>query len=188
LGASSDVELLARVVRNPGRLVMSPGSTSGAFPYGGTSLGLTRGGELVVDVRYAENRDPASGAVNEIARRTVETPRLVFVVEGPSWDEDLVAAAFSRTVSLPTQSPPDVRAEGTLLPGVVQATSPILFAADDPKGKSVYFKRPLVIVHLGLPVPFSWRKAGLPIVIVPSPHSGATSGHWQIARLGNLVL
>jgi hypothetical protein len=192
LGASSDVDLLARVVRNPGRLVLAPLSSSAAFPYQGTPLGLTRGGKVFLDVRYQENRDPASGAIQEIARRWVEFPRLVFLVEGPGWDEDVLASAFaSTTVSSAATYPPETRANGTIFPSVVRASAPILFAADDPKGKSVYFKRPLVIFQFGESVPLSLReKAGLPIVIIPTPHQGTSKVNpfWQIGRLGSLAL
>jgi hypothetical protein len=191
MGAASDAELLRRVVRNPGRLVLGPTSAGGAFPHGGTSLGLTRGGRLRMDGRFEETRDPASGAIQEVARRWVEFPRLVFLLEGVAWDEDLLAAAFASTTSISSRAPAEVRANGTILPSVLQATSPILFEADDPRGKSVYFKRPLVIFQFGEAIPFMMKeKAGFPLVIVPTPHTGTSSiaAFWQIARLENLSL
>lgn len=192
--AAQDPELLARAIRNPGRLVVAPTTTSGAFPYGGTPVGLVTAAELEWDVRYQENRDPASGgAISEVARRSVEFPRLALMLDGPQRDEDALLAIFTQATpfsGLAVQSPRETRLEGTLLPRVVAAWLPLLFASLDPLGECAYFRRPVPLLSLRKSVEYAAkRKAGLPILFAPTPDAAwATIPYWQVGRLENLTL
>lgn len=204
MGAASADELLARVLHNPGRLCVSPTSTTSDFPHGGTSLGEVVAVDLELDVAYQEIRDPASGALAKVIRRRVEVPRLIFLLAGPSWDEDTLAAVLTQTRSaanLTIKKPAETRLEGTVIPYPVAAWEPILFSSIDPRGKSVYFRRPVGRLQLGRAVAFARdRKAGLPLVFDPTPNSTGvqvtastaatpvSSPYWQIARLENVTL
>lgn len=188
MGAATDAELLARVVRNPGRLALGPTNLALPFPFGGKSLGFTRGLELVWDFVQGVTRDPTSGVVTEVTRRRVEVPDLVGLAEGVAWDEDLLVALYTQTSVFGSGSNTDVRIEGTQIPAVVPAWQRVVFAADDARGKSVLLRRPvprLVQQSMALALKL---KCGLPFRLTPTPSSDVTGPFWQIARLGNLVL
>ena len=204
MGEATDAELLQRALRNPGRLCSAPNSTTSAFPHGGMSLGYVVAVDLEWDTAYQEIRDPLSGALQKVLRRRVEVPRLAILVDGPSWDEDYLAAVLTQAragSSLTVKKPAEARGEGSVLPFPVAAWEPLLFSPIDPRGKAVYFRRPVGRLQPGRAVAFAQeRKAGLPIVFDPTPNStgvqttssGATSypssPYWQIARLENLTL
>jgi len=190
MGTSTDAERLALAVKNPGRFILAPTTTSGPWPYGGTSLGLVTECELDWDVLITLKRDPASGAIVE-ASRGVETPILTCVIDGVAWDEDVLAAVFTRTSgALPVTSPAEVQIGGTAIPAVVPAWQPVLFAALDPRHKSIYFRRPIPLLSLRSAVAFAQnRKAGLPVKFIPTPDTAwATTPPWQISRLENITL
>ena len=84
MGAALDTALLARITRNPGRLVLGPTTKSGGLPYGGKTLGYVRELRLEVETHYQESRDPSSKALLELGRRGVEVYRLYCVIEGPA--------------------------------------------------------------------------------------------------------
>jgi hypothetical protein len=204
MGAATDAELLARVVRNPGRLCVSPSSTTSDFPHGGTALGEVVDVVLEWDVAYQEIRDPLCGALSKLVRRRIEVPRLAFLLAGPAWDEDVIAAILTQTraaANLTVKKPAETRLEGSVIPYPVAAWNPILFSPLDPRGKAVYFRRPIGRIRLGSATAFAQdRKAGFPLVFDPTPNSTGvqvslspatsypSSPYWQIARLENLVL
>lgn len=192
MGSASDIEKLAQAVRNPGRLILGPTSTTGSFPYGGVSLGFVSEAEVIPDARYQESMDPASGALAEVARRSVENLRIVCLLD-EAWDEDALMAIFTKSTpstGLAFQSPPETRVEGAMIPAVVPAWSPLLFAADDPNQKSVYIRRPVPRLSLRDSVRFSKTyRAGLPVVFSATPDlAWATTPPWQICRLENVTL
>ena len=190
MGATPNTELLQKSLRNPGRLVINPTTRSGGYPWGGTGLGLVRTVEVEFDGRYTEIRDPASGVVVEVRRKVVETPRIAVVLEGPTWDEDALAAVFSRAPTVNRVLPAETRPQGTLTPNVVSAWHPILFVPHDKYGKCVYFRRPAPLLSFRRSVEFSMaRNAGLPLVFIPTPDQNyQTTPYWQICRIGNLQL
>lgn len=193
MGAASDTTLLARALRNPGRLVLNPSNLAGTFPYGGTSLGFVREARLSFDVAYRELRDPTSGAVLKVVRKTVEVPRLAVALDGPQWDENATAGLFTKTTaaaSLPHPSPAETRLEGTLLPAVVPTWGTLLFDAEDPKHPSVGFRNAVPKLDPTRMVAFArLLKASLFVVFVPVPDTSWTSSpYWSICRRENMTL
>lgn len=189
MGTLSDVELLARSLKNPARLCLAPTTTSGSFPYSGTSLGFARATRLRYDVIYDRRYDPTTRQLREVGRIGVENVALLGILDG--YDEDLIAAIYTKTTaaaSLAVPYPPEVRIEGATVPAVVPAIAAVLFASIDPRQKSVYFRRPVVTIDMADPITqYALRRnAGLPFVIEPTPPSGKKP--WQIARLENLTL
>lgn len=195
MGAAIDLERLAQAVRNPGRFVVAPvpvaGRLAGAFPFGGTDLGPISQVELDWLAKYEDVDDPASGVHVETECLDVEVPRIHVLIQGPSWDEDVIAAACTKTTAGRVASPVERRIEGTLIPrALISAWNPILFAPDDPNHKAVLFRRPEARLSLRKSVAFAQRLgAGLPIVFLPTPDDAwATTPYWQIARMENLSL
>jgi len=190
---TSDKDLLARAVRNPGRFILGPTQTTGGGTYGGVSLGFHRDGEAVWRSDYVQVRDPASGRIVEIGRNGADYPEVYALVDGPSWDEDMLQGIFAR-FTRPSQNavptPAETRIDGTIIPSNVLAWPPILFAADDPAHKSIYFRRPLPTLSLRQGVALSQAlRAGLPVRFIPSPDSAwVTVPDYQIARIENIVL
>lgn len=193
MGASSDLELLAMAVRNPGRLCLGPTTVTGGFPHGGTSLGVITDAELVWDSAYVEHRDPMGGTLSEVWHDSVTFPRIYVTLQGPQWDEDALLALFAQRTpadSLTYVSPAETRIGGTVVPSQVPFWPPLLFSAADPAQRSVYFRRPCPVLSLRESVRLSQvHKAGLPLVFCPIPDSAnATTPFWQSARLENITL
>jgi hypothetical protein len=201
VGAASDPELLRRILRNPCRLCVDPTDTALDFPHGGTSLGLIMDFDIDFEVRYTRILDPASGALTELSRRSVENVKISLLVDGPDWDEDLIAAAFSRSRSMSTYAPTETRLEAATVPYPVAAWRPILVSPVDRRGKALYVRRPVPLLPLGRSVAWArQRKAGLPLIFEPTPNStgvlggsdsaagGPSSPYWQLARLENITL
>lgn len=192
MGAATDNERLAQAIHNPGRLVLGPTATTGSFPYGGVNLGPHRDAEIVWQAQYFEVRDPASGRVVEMGRDGAEYPEIYCLADG-IWDEDIVVGAFSRYTrasSTTYPSPAEARIDGANVPKLVAAWPPLLFVADDPMHKSVYFRRPLPTLSLRQASALSREaKVGLPLRFIPTPDlAWASTPDWQIARLENITL
>ena len=193
MGVAGDAELLARVIRNPGRLCLGPTTTTGSFPYGGVSLGFHRDAEIVWVTEYVETHDPMSGRIVEVGRRGVEYPVIYCSLEGWQWDEDAVQATFSRA-SKPTQNPFPTPAEsvisGTVIPGLVGAWPPMLMASEDPALPSIYSRRPIPLLSLRDAIAISRMKpGGLPMRFAPTPTADwATNGDFQIGRVEQMVM
>lgn len=193
MGAALDPELLSRAMRSPGRIVLGPTTNTGAFPYGGVSLGFHRRGEAQWRGEYFESKDPASGRVVEAGRRGVEYPEILCQIEGSQWDEDFVQGIFSRASKPTTNSyplPAESVASGTVIPSVVPVMPPVLIAALDAASPSIYLRRPISLLDLRKSVALSQvEPAGLPIRIIPTPTSDwATNGDYQIGRLEQMVI
>lgn len=140
--AISDVDLLATAVRNPGRLVIGPTSTTS--PYGGTTIGVRRDCDIRWLTEYQDVRDPMSGALLKRIRRSIEIPYMRFLLELP-FDQNALNAAFNASTpagSL-TFSPPETRINGSVIPQAVVSAlasqAPLALIADDPRLPSVYF-------------------------------------------------
>jgi hypothetical protein len=189
MGAATDAALLARAVRNPGRLCLGPTTKTGSFPYGGKSLGFSRENEVDFQVEYYKSLDPSSGALLEVSRRRVEIPVFSFLAEGMPWDEDLVAATFAKSTS-GLGSPVETRAEGSVMPGVVQAWNPVLFKPFDDNLPCIYLRRPVSLLSMRRAVQLAMaRKAGLPIFLYPLVAEGYQSTpYWQFGRFSNILL
>lgn len=191
MGAATDAELLARAVHNPARLILGPTTTTGGIPYGGVSLGLVRDADIIWHGEYVPSKDPSSGRVQEVGVRGVEYPELYVLIEGNTWDEDVLQNAFTSAVGpsgLIYGNPPEALIQGDVIPHGRRAWAPVLFAALDPKHKSVYFRRPVLTIALGRAVAFAHeRKSGLPLFFTPTPSSRGV-GDWQCARLENISL
>lgn len=193
MGTAQDPELLARAVRNPGRLILAPTTVTGGFPWGGKSLGFTRGMRCEFEVRYQRIYDPSSGVLVKVVRRRVEFPVLGCLLEGPAWDPDVLAALASQSTpstGLAVQQPPETRLEGTLIPAEVPAWQKLLFVSDDPQGACAVIRRPVPLIDLSQAIEFAAkRKCGFPVRFAPTPDSAwASTPFWQIARRENLTL
>lgn len=193
MGATANADLLQKARRNPGRLVLGPttlsGSLSASSPFGGVALGLNAEAEIVWRTEYDPVRDPASGRIAHVGRRACDYPELYCLIEGPAWDEDVLAVTFARATKFGGSSP-ETRIEGTVIPSDVGAWPPVLFVSEDPKGKCVYFRRPLLLLSLRNAVAIAnAKKCGLPMRFVPSPDSAwQTTPDWQICKRENLSL
>lgn len=193
MGAASDQELLARAVKAPGRLILGPTSTTSAPYYGGLNLGFHSDGEVQWNVRYQPIPEPTSGLLASMSRRSVDYPEIYCLIDGPRWDEDILAGAFSSTTSgasLPFQSPVEARINGTLIPFPVSAWPPMLWAPDDTNESGIYFRRPYPLLSLRHSVALSnIMGAGLPMRWAPSPDSlWATIPFYQCCRVENMIL
>lgn len=190
MGVATDAELLARAIKNPGRLILGPTSVTGSFPYGGTSLGHHRDGEIQWHAEYIPTRDPASGMMSEIGRAGAEYPEIYCLIEGPNWDEDVVFATFKGAVRVAAPEPAETRAQGSRTTVIVPAWPPLLLASEDPSLKSIYIPRPIPTLSLRAGVALSRMfHAGLPMRFTPTINSDyATTPPWQCARLENIVL
>lgn len=191
MGSSTDPELLAEAVYNPGRLVIGPTATVGGFPYGGIEAGFTEHMECRPSVEYQRNKDPSNGELNEIARRSVENMALGCILTGVRWDEDLLQAIFLRTVQaglLPFPSPGETQIiGGAKIPRVVKALPPTMFVPEAAAGECVYFIRPLLLLDLRDGIKFSSeRRCGMPVVFVAS--AALNRDPWQISRLEQITL
>jgi hypothetical protein len=193
MGTATDQELLARSLRNPGRLVLGPTTLLGGFPYGGVSLGFHHDAEIIWHSEYVRVRDPASGRLSEVGRRGAEWPEIYCVVDGYAWDTDALIAVFSRTISpvgTNVPQPPETVIQGTTIPFTMSVWAPMLFAPTDPRQKAVYFTRPIPTLSLRTSTALAMnRRAGLPLMFSPTADSNwATRGDYQIGRLENLTL
>lgn len=190
MGAATDLQDLARAVRNPGRLCLGPTAVSGAFPFGGLSVGLHRGAELVLAGRIQETEDATNGQLLEVARRSIENLWIDLVIDGPGWDEDLLQYIYSKTnrsSTLASQYPAETQIVGGGDATTLTPLPPLLFAAEDAlKGDSAYILRP-VAIGLGLGIAFARsKKAGMPIRIKATGVKNRDP--WQVSRLANVVL
>lgn len=191
MSGATEKEMLVRALHNPGRLILGPTTTTGGANYGGVLLGPHRDGEAVWRGNYSIYLDPMSKQPASVGRHGAEWPEIYCLLDGPTWDEDFLQAAFSQATSavgLAVQDPPEARVEGTTVPFDASAWPPILFAANDPSLKSIYIPRPYPTLSLRQGVALSKRlRAGLPIRLIPSP-CGDGSLPWQVARLENISL
>lgn len=187
MGAATDLQRLSQAVKNPGRLVLGPTSTSGSYPYGGVSLGFQTDSEVRWRAEYVETHDPSSGRIVEIGRRGVEWPEIYTMIEGTAWDEDIIQAVFTSASLQSIVTPVEASAQGTTMPHVVSAWPPLLFAPYDQTHKAVYFRRPIPTLSLQQSLALSHaKKCGLPVRFTPSPCSSGKD--WQVARLENIAL
>lgn len=193
MGAATDLERLAKAVRAPGRLCLGPTAVSGSYPFGGVNLGFHRDGEIVWNARYQPIHEPTSGAVSEVARRSVEFPEVYCLIEGPQWDEDVVAGTFSsvtRSGALAHASPAENRINGTLIASGVEAWPPMAFVPNDTNQDAIYIPRPYPTLSLKQAVRLSMLfGAGLPMKFTPSSHAAwQTQGFYQVCRWENVIL
>lgn len=148
VAAIPDPELLASALRVPGRLVIAPDATTGAFPYGGTPIGVRRDVEVPWLTEYQDVRDPMSGALLKRIRRSIEIPVVRFLLEVP-WDQNVLSAGLNVTAaasSLTYAQPPEQQIQASVVPVAVvsvlggNATPKALaLVSDDPRLPSVYF-------------------------------------------------
>lgn len=197
MGTLADSELVARALENPGRLVYGPTSNSGSFPFGGRTIGIKRHARLRFLAEYQDVRDPASGGLQYVARRKIEQPRLIFMLD-PPWDVDVLPLTFNSTASGTVQSPEEAGIVGSVIPkGRLKTGAGLLFVADDMRHLSVYFR--LFVSRLsfddasdlgprrGAPLPLIFD----PIQCIDSTDSGypylPTKSPWSVRRLENMV-
>ena len=180
---------LARVLRNPGRLVLKPtqlGTTAARYPYGGKPLGLVR--EVAFDWGLAYRRT-VSHDLRQVAevRRIGEAPVLGFTLE--QWDEDLIPLAFPRVTT--NNSPSGVagmlRIEGGSAPGIVPAIEPLLFCPYDRNGLFVLLPRPVVLVDATRRLACSLLEdAVVPFLVLATPPPNRQP--YQVDKLEHLTL
>lgn len=190
MGAAPDVELLARAIRNPGRICMGPSTLSGSFPFGGRDMGLHRNADLFIAGEYQETHDPSDGQYLETGRRSIENLWIDFMIEGPRWDEDFlqaIQANFTKPANLPVTSPPETQILGGGDPTTLTPLPPLLFAADDiENGESIYIPRPIAR-GLGVGIRLSLQaKCAMPIRIKASGVLNMQA--FQVCRFSNMVL
>lgn len=138
----SDASLLAFAIRNPGRLVLNPTSTTvrgSDGMYGGSALGVRRAASVAWLTREQEVLDPGNGSLKAVRRRGQERARLFWIVE-PPWDSRVLAKLYSSTSS--TSGFQRVEGRSAMVPDVAPL-APVAFIADDPTGLSVYFVMPI---------------------------------------------
>lgn len=187
-----DRQSLAQAMCNPGRLVLGPTQITGAFPYGGVALGFHSDAEIVWRTDLILSQDVMSHRVTEAGRHGEDFPEIYCLLSGVQWDENFLLGAFQRAIAssaLPYPDPPETRIQGGSIPFGVKAWPPMLFAANDPTHKSVYFTRPLPTLSLREGVAIAkTRQAGLPVRFIPTPTSEAGIPDWQVVRLENMIL
>ena len=203
--AISDLELLASAIHTPGRLVLGPSSTTGAFPYGGTPIGIRRDAEVHWLTDYQDIRDPMSGALLKRIRRSIEIPVVRFLLECP-WDQNVLDAGFNDTApaaNLAFPQPPETQIQGSVVPAALVAAlggaTPVSFAlvADDTRQPSVYFLMTLPRIVADVTAFHPRKIASLVVDFEPIPTSDTGdplypyvgSKPWfQVSRWENVVL
>lgn len=191
-----DPEELARVVDNPGRLVLAPTGSriTGAFPFGGEFLGYARRWRIIIDVIYRETRDPATKAVVEATRMSVEIPRLLCLLQGPAWSESVISRTFAATTpssALRIRTPREARMDAPRTPSMVRPWEKIVWVSDDRRGKSLVIRRPLSFLDRNEATAMAlgtYCTLALGLVPTPATDENTETPYWQIGMLGNLDL
>ena len=196
-----DLEQLATAIKNPGRLVLGPTTTAGAWPFNGQPLGVRAAAKIEWIGRYQDIIDPASGQFRRRIRRQPERPRIAFLLE-PPWDANALAQAFNQTsgASLASQYPQESRLEGGVIP-VAQVASlgaPIALIPFDLRQQAVLFTYPVPALTFLEATEFSNENgAYLPFVFDPAEAINSTDAgfpytptkpFWQVARWENITL
>jgi hypothetical protein len=180
---------LARVLNNPGRLIVAPTSTGigSSYPYGGTPLGVVKRARLRWGIRYENVVAEEWGEAIETIR-TGERPLLAFLLE--QWDDDAIRKFFPRVTLTPSPAglTDMVRIDGAAGPGYVAAIDPILFAPFDPSHKAIFFRRPIARLLDDAETAFAVDEtAAFPFVFEAQRDQAWSSvPPWQVDRLEHL--
>jgi hypothetical protein len=136
---------LGRILRNPGRLCVSPTSLSAAFPHGGTNLGLVRGVSLrPQQVEWVVTAE-------EWGEETVEVidggRSWVIAVALRGWDPDAVQAVLPSS-TLGTSGTPLASHPGSARAGALRSAAAVklLFSPDAPA------QQPAALFHRAIPL------------------------------------
>ena len=136
----------ARVIRAPGRVVVSPTDLSIAYPYGGTPIGKTR---LVVLQSLVENfRVESEGLGGETSNILEGANRYVLAFFLRGWDDDAIETLFADNYREGAVTGHAVfEAPGRILPGssALSRARVVLFVPDDVDAA------PAVLVYSAVP-------------------------------------
>lgn len=180
--ADADLE---QAFNNPGQLALNPSSLyPGAYPGGGTALGIIREVEFDYGLRYVPIVAEEWGQKSEDIQ-VGEFPRLALVL--CQRDPALVQAAFR---SVTTSASPSgltgiSRVNGGARPGLVTEMAPLIFWPDDKRHPAVLIHRPLARV---VGVTKFARREEHALVLVFDPTPNASGFMYQIDLLEHLAL
>ena len=136
---------VSRVIRAPGRLVVSPTNLSLAYPYGGTEVGKTR---LVVLQSLGTGFRVEAEGLGEATDVLEGSHRFVFSCFLRGWDDDGIRLLFPDRYTLGAVSGhARVDIPGTAVPGasMLDRAKTMLFVPDDP------VQAPAVLIYRGVP-------------------------------------
>lgn len=182
-------EDLSRILRVPAKLVLTPTSFAGSFPFGGTQLGATKDVVVRPGRKHRVLRSEEYGAEAVEVLALGEACTIAAALRG--WDDAALGAVFTATSTGTASRRKLVDYPGSSVPGTTlgSGATGLLVAADDYlRLPSVYFPKAVILMEESTSLTFALAEEGVVGLLAYALRRASDARAYQVGLLRDLTV